>query len=77
MASTLTSILVHVTFSTKNREPTIPADMLPDLFAYAGGVCRDMCRCAATPAYGPRDVRLTLERAFALSARGLLSVPWM
>ncbi|MBY0310960.1 MAG: IS200/IS605 family transposase [Phycisphaerales bacterium] len=42
MASTLTSILVHATFSTKNREPLIPVDLLPQLFAYAGGVCRDM-----------------------------------
>lgn len=42
MAATLTSILVHTTFSTRNREPTIPRDLLPDLFQYMGGVCRDL-----------------------------------
>lgn len=42
MAATLTSILLHVTYSTKNRESLIPTDLLPDLFAYTGGICRDM-----------------------------------
>lgn len=42
MAATLTSILLHITFSTKHREPTIPRDLLPELFQYMGGVCRDM-----------------------------------
>ena len=41
MATTLTSILVHVTFSTKHREPLIPMDMRGDLYAYTGGICRD------------------------------------
>jgi putative transposase len=41
MGSTLTSILVHATFSTKHREPVIPPDLLPDLFRYMGGVCRE------------------------------------
>lgn len=42
MAATLTSILLHITFSTKNRVPIIPVDLLPELFRYMGGVCRDM-----------------------------------
>ena len=42
MATTLTSILVHATFSTKHRQPLISLDLLPDLFAYGGGICRDM-----------------------------------
>lgn len=42
MAATLTSILLHITYSTKHREPIIPLDLLPDLFAYTGGICRDM-----------------------------------
>ena len=42
MAATLTSILLHITFSTKHREPVLPQDVLPDLFQYMGGVCRDM-----------------------------------
>ena len=42
MAATLTSILVHVTFSTKHRQKLIPADLNPELFQYIGGVCRDL-----------------------------------
>lgn len=41
IAATLTSVLVHVTFSTKNREPLIPLDLFSDLFAYMGGICRE------------------------------------
>jgi putative transposase len=42
MAATLTSVLLHVTFSTKLREQAIPVDLLPELFSYGGGICRDM-----------------------------------
>lgn len=42
MASTLTKLLIHVTFSTKHREPLIPEEIEPDLFAYIGGICRRM-----------------------------------
>jgi putative transposase len=40
MASTFTRILLHITFSTKDREPLIAAAMEPNLFAYVGGICR-------------------------------------
>lgn len=42
MASTLTRLLVHVTFSTKARAPLIRPDREPDLYAYIGGICRAM-----------------------------------
>jgi REP element-mobilizing transposase RayT len=42
MATTLTSILIHAAFSTKNRDPLLPIDLLPDLFEYGGGICRDL-----------------------------------
>ena len=42
MAATLTSILIHATFSTKNREPTIRVEALPEMFRYMGGVCRQL-----------------------------------
>ena len=41
MATTLTKVLVHVTFSTKGREPLISAALEQDLYAYAGGICRN------------------------------------
>jgi REP element-mobilizing transposase RayT len=42
MASTLTKVLVHITFATKERVALIPAAVEPDLYAYAGGICRRM-----------------------------------
>ncbi len=40
MASTLTKLLVHIAFSTKNRDPLIPEAIERDLHAYIGGICR-------------------------------------
>ena len=40
MASTLTKLLVHITFSTKQREPLIPEAIEPNLYAFIGGICR-------------------------------------
>lgn len=42
MASTLTKILLHITFSTKHRAPLIPPEIEADLYAYIGGICRRM-----------------------------------
>jgi len=42
MASTLTKVLLHITFSTKNRTPLIPEAIEADLYAYIGGICRRM-----------------------------------
>jgi len=33
--------MVHVIFSTKNREPLITADIEPELFAYIGGILKN------------------------------------
>src|SRR5205823_7520125 len=42
ISSTLTKILLHITFSTKNRAALIPEAVEPDLYAYIGGICRPM-----------------------------------
>ena len=42
MSHTYTNLLVHVIFSTKNREPFIKAKFKPDLHAYIGGVVREL-----------------------------------
>ena len=41
MSQTLTSLLVHLIFSTKNREQLITPQMEPDLFAYIGGILKN------------------------------------
>lgn len=41
MASTLCCNLVHVIYSTKDREPLIQPDLAPRLYAYLGGIARN------------------------------------
>ncbi len=41
MAQTLTSLLTHIIFSTKLREPLIDAKDEAALYAYIGGICRN------------------------------------
>jgi len=41
MAQTLVRLLVHVIFSTKNREPFISPSLEPELFAYIGGILKN------------------------------------
>jgi putative transposase len=41
MAQTLTSLLVHVIFSTRNRQCLITPDIEPELFAYMGGILKN------------------------------------
>jgi len=41
MAQTLVSLLVHVIFSTKNREPFITPGIELELFAYMGGILKN------------------------------------
>jgi len=39
MAQTLTRLLVHVVFSTKDRRNLITPEIEPELHAYLGGIC--------------------------------------
>ena len=41
MAQTLVSLLVHVIFSTKNREPFITPGIELELFVYMGGILEE------------------------------------
>jgi REP element-mobilizing transposase RayT len=48
MAETLTSLMVHVVFSTKNRQPLITPAVELELFAYMGGIAKKLdSRCLA------------------------------
>jgi REP element-mobilizing transposase RayT len=40
MPQSLSKVLLHVVFSTKNHERLITPDIQPKLFAYLAGVCR-------------------------------------
>jgi REP element-mobilizing transposase RayT len=42
MSHTLGNILLHIIFSTHERRPLIKLDFRADLFAYLGGIVREM-----------------------------------
>ena len=48
MASTLTNVLVHFVFSTKDRTPAIAEELREELYSYIGGILRnERCRLLA------------------------------
>ena len=46
MSHTCGNILLHFIFSTHGRRPTIKPDFRADLFAYLGGIIREMSGAA-------------------------------
>ena len=42
MAHTFAQLLTHITFSTKGRRPELDGDLRPKLFAYMGGIIREL-----------------------------------
>jgi putative transposase len=42
MSRTFTNLLTHVVFSTKDREPMIVPGLKTELFAYLGGLTREL-----------------------------------
>jgi REP element-mobilizing transposase RayT len=70
MAQTLTRILVHVVFSTKDRRNLITSAVEPELHAYLGGICRN--RESPALAIGGTDnhvhMLISLSKNIALSA---------
>lgn len=42
MPQTFSNLLVHVVYSTKDRAPLITADKRPRLYAYIGGIVREL-----------------------------------
>lgn len=42
MSQTASNLLIHLVFSTKARQPLITREIRSDLFAYLGGIIREM-----------------------------------
>ena len=42
MGHTYSKLMVHVVFSTKDRAPTLDSELKPRLFAYMGGIVREL-----------------------------------
>src|SRR6266567_5831785 len=42
MSQSLSKVILHIIFSTKNREPWLESNVLPRVHAYLATVCRDL-----------------------------------
>src|SRR5690349_21481181 len=72
MAQTLTSLMVHVIFSTKNREPRITPEIEPELFAYIGGILNNH-ECRLLDAGGTFDhVHLLISQSKNVSLSSVM-----
>lgn len=69
MPQSLSSVLIHLVFSTKNREPWIRASVEGELHAYLGGILRDI-NCPSLTIGGTVDhvhILFALSRTWAIS----------
>ena len=72
MSQTLTSLLVPLVFSTKNRKPLITTDVERSLFAYMGGILRNY-HSRLLDAGGDRDhVHLLVSQSKNIALSNLL-----
>ena len=68
----LSSILIHLIFSTKHREPLITPHIEPDLHAYLGGIARQK-RCPALAIGGmPDHVHVLVSLTSTASVSGIV-----
>ena len=42
MVQSLSKVILHIIFSTKNREPWLDSDVRPRMHAYLATICRDL-----------------------------------
>ncbi len=70
MPQSLSKVIIHIIFSTKDREPWLDRDIRPRMHAYVATVCRDL-DAEALRAGGVADhlhVVATLPRAISQAA---------
>lgn len=69
MAQTLTRLLIHAIFSTKNRANLIKPEIETRLYAYIGGICRnaDSPLLAAGGTANHRHLLMSLSKSRSLA----------
>jgi putative transposase len=72
MAQTLTRLLVHVIFSTKNRANLIKPEIEPELYAYMGGICRNRGSALLAAGGTANHVHLLVSLAKTIALADLL-----
>src|SRR5258706_13384992 len=72
MPQSLSQIIIHIVFSTKNRRPLLDLSIQPRMHAYLATLCRD-CECEAYRVGGTADhVHLAARLARTISQAELL-----
>ena len=69
MAQSLSNVLLHRVFSTKNRSPWIDLEIEVELFKYVAGICRELS-CPSHKIGGADDhihIACSLSRTIAIS----------
>ena len=72
MAQTLVSLMTHVIFSTKNREPLIAPEIEPELFAYVGGILKNHESRLLDAGGTPDHVHLLISQSKNISLSSLM-----
>lgn len=72
MPTSLTNILLHIVFSTKNREPWIQRDLQLDLYQYITGVIRHEKSLLVVAGGMPDHVHLLVRLKSDLAAASLV-----
>jgi REP element-mobilizing transposase RayT len=72
VAQTLTRLLVHVIYSTKNREPLITSEIAPERHRYLGGIARNHTSPALTIGGAQDHVHLLISLAKTITISDLL-----
>lgn len=70
MAQSLSNVLVHLVFSTKNRRKWIDVEIEEELFKYVSGICRELS-CPAHKIGASDDhihIACSLSRTISISA---------
>lgn len=70
MPQSLSQMLIHVVFSTKNRQPFITEQIEPELYAYIAKILYDECYSPALIIGGERDhlhILLALSRVLTIA----------
>jgi putative transposase len=72
MAQTLTKLLVHAVFSTKNREPLIAAAVENELHRYMCGISRNLASPVLTIGGMPDHVHLLISQSKNIAVSDLM-----
>jgi putative transposase len=70
VAQSLSNVILHLVFSTKNRRPWIDVEIETELFKYLAGTCREI-KCPSHKIGGTDDhihIACSLTRTTAISA---------